>query len=90
MHRTVLCLILLAASPLAFARDVHPSGAVGDCRDSVMTVPSPAPAKQPATIVHKARPAAIHAATSGGGGDDDSGGAPRVPRWHSFLPGMFR
>ena len=93
MRRTVLCpflisLALLAASPLAFGRDAP--APVSDCRDSVITVPSPAPAKHPATIVHKSRPAANHPATSGGGGDDDGGGAPRVPRWHSFLPGMFR
>lgn len=91
MHRTVACLILLCASPLAFGRDARPSGDVGDCRDSVITVPSPAPAstKRPTNVVHKARPTAV-THTTGGGGGDDAGGAPRVPRWHSFLPGMFR
>ena len=96
MCRLAICpllmsLALLSASPLAFGRDARPSGDTGDCRDSVITVPSPAPApvKRPATVVHKVRPATT-AHTTGGGGGDDAGGAPRVPRWHSFLPGMFR
>ena len=63
MHRIAICLILLCASPLAFGRDARPSGEVGDCRDSVITVPSPAPAtaKRSASAVHKARPAATTA-----------------------------
>jgi hypothetical protein len=93
MRRTVLCLLLIGASSLAFGRDVRPSGDTGDCRDSVITVPAPAQSpvsavKHPAPVVHKARPAAT--SHSGGGGDDDGAGTPRVPRWHSFLPGMFR
>lgn len=98
MRRTVLCpiltgVVLIGASSLAFGRDVRPSGDTGDCRDSVITVPAPAqspvPAvKHPAPIVRKARPAA--ASHNGGGGGDDGAGTPRVPRWHSFLPGMFR
>ena len=97
MQRIVACpflisVVLLCASPLAFGRDARPSGDMGDCRDSVITVPSPAqaPAKRPATVVHKARPAMVTHTTGGGGGDDAGGGVPRVPRWHSFLPGMFR
>jgi hypothetical protein len=98
MRRTVLCpflasVFLLGASSLAFGRDVSPSGDTGDCRDSVITVPSPAQSHAPAAKhpapVHKARPTTtVH--STGGGGGDDSAGAPRVPRWHSFLPGMFR
>ena len=92
MRRLAICLILLGASSLAFGRDARPSGDIGDCRDSVITVPSPvqAPAKRPVSVVHKAKPAATTAHTTGGGGGDDAGGVPRVPRWHSFLPGMFR
>lgn len=82
---------LLCASPLAFGRDAVPPGANGDCRDSVITVPSPAQAvakRPPGAATHKPKPAAT-AHTTGGGGDE-GGGMPRVPRWHSFLPGMFR
>ncbi|MFT3897141.1 MAG: hypothetical protein QM719_05530 [Thermomonas sp.] len=95
MRRLAICLILLCASPLAFGRDARLAGANGDggdCRDSVITVPSPAqaPVKRPASVAHKPKPAAATAHTSGGGGSDDGTGMPRVPRWHSFLPGMFR
>ena len=92
MRRLAICLILLGASSLAFGRDARPSGDIGDCRDSVITVPSPAeaPAKRPVSVVHKAKPATTTVHTTGGGGGDDAGGAPRVQRWHSFLPGMFR
>ena len=92
MRRLAICLILMCASSLAFGRDARPSGDTGDCRDSVITVPSPAqvPVKRPTSVVHKVKPAAITTHTTGGGGSDDAGGAPRVPRWHSFLPGMFR
>jgi hypothetical protein len=97
MRRLAICpllisLALLCASPLAFGRDARPSGEVGDCRDSVITVPSPAQAtvKRPTSVVHKAKPVAATAHTSGGGGGDDSAGMSRAPRWHSFLPGMFR
>ena len=96
MRRLAICpflmsLALLSASPLAFARDARPSGDIGDCRDSVITVPSPAqaPVKRPTTAVHKPKPAAATTHTSGGGGDENAG-MPRAPRWHSFLPGMFR
>ena len=95
MRRLAICpflmsLALLSASSLAFGRDARPSGDTGDCRDSVITVPSPAPApvKRPTAVVHKAKPATT-THTSGGGGDENAG-MPRVPRWHSFLPGMFR
>ena len=97
MRRLAICpllmsLALLCASSLAFGRDARPSGDTGDCRDSVITVPSPAqaPVKRPTAVVHKVKPAAATTHTTGGGGGDDAGGVPRVPRWHSFLPGMFR
>lgn len=92
MRRLAICLILLCASSLAFGRDARPSGDVGDCRDSVITVPSPvqAPVRRPTSMAHKPKPVAATAHTSGGGGSDDGAGTPRVPRWHSFLPGMFR
>ena len=90
MRRLAICLILLCVSSLAFGRDARPSGDVGDCRDSAITVPSPVQGqvKRSTAVVHKAKPATAH--TSGGGGSDDGAGTPRVPRWHSFLPGMFR
>ena len=98
MRRTAFCpflisVVLLAASPLALAQGpISPAGKVGDCRDSVIILPAPTQTQtQPhaaIAIVHKAHPA--QAVRGGGGGDDDNGTAPRVPHWHSFLPGMFR
>ena len=97
MRRTALCpfllsMALLAASPLAFAQGpTSLAGKVGDCRDSVITMPAPPQAKPHplAATAHKAQPAQV-VRGGGGGGDDDNGAAPRVPHWHSFLPGMFR
>lgn len=42
---------------------------------------------QPATPANPATPATVR-----GGGDDDDAPMtrPRAPKWHSFLPGMFR
>lgn len=39
-----------------------------------------------------AKPAVAPANNSigGGGSDDDAMQRPRAPKWHSFLPGMFR
>ena len=37
-----------------------------------------------------AAPAGTPAGSRGGGGDDDTPLQVRVPKWHSFLPGMFR
>jgi septal ring-binding cell division protein DamX len=39
----------------------------------------------PARRTQKAKPAATSRASNGGGGNRSS-----APRWHSFLPGMFR
>ncbi len=37
-----------------------------------------------------AKPAATVRNSGGGGGDDDALPRVRAPKWHSFLPGMFR
>lgn len=43
---------------------------------------------QPATPANPPSPTSVR----GGGGDDDDApmARPRAPKWHSFLPGMFR
>ena len=43
-------------------------------------------AAPPARRTQKAKPAATPRASNGGGGGNRSS----APRWHSFLPGMFR
>jgi hypothetical protein len=91
MNRYVLCLLLLCISSIVSARDVRLHGANGDGGACPEATPAPAvpattsPAKPtPATSRDKAKAPMLFR----GGGDDDIG--PHTPRWHSFLPGMFR
>lgn len=87
MLRYGFVVLLCCVSSIAFARDVKMHGANGDggsdaCPDAVP--PSPV-AKRivPATSHNKVKaPANLR------GGSDD--GSSHAPRWHSFLPGMFR
>jgi hypothetical protein len=92
--RLALCLLLLCASFPLMARDVRMMGANGDngggsCQDDSTVrddeTATRAPSAKP--VAHavkpaKAKPSASHAA--------DNLGDIRPPRWHSFLPGMFR
>lgn len=93
--RLLFCLVLLCASFPLMARDARMMDANGagggSCQDhdddALRDEPAAArPAtRKPATHVTKpAKPTAN--ATHGGGNFDDV----RPPRWHSFLPGMFR
>ena len=87
MNRYALCLLLLSLSAFADARDVRMHGANGDggAESNVAPAPVPAPARpaaSPASHVKAKTPPLFR------GGDEDTG--PHAPRWHSFLPGMFR
>ncbi|MFT4249631.1 MAG: hypothetical protein QM581_16615 [Pseudomonas sp.] len=96
MRPVAPCLILLLAPSLAWAAA---SGGYADpdrgtCVDAPRSAmhgsdadPVPAPAATP--HAGATRP---HASTSQGGGNDGELVVPRMrmPRWHSFLPGMFR
>ncbi|WP_115051177.1 hypothetical protein [Xanthomonas arboricola] len=91
MRRITVCLLLLLAPLAALASDQLADGDHESCvssnsaaRGRTPNADPAAPARAPA---HKPAPA-----TGGGGGDGD-GLFPRMrtmPRWHSFLPGMFR
>ena len=90
MTRTAWCLLLLLACFAASARDVRmhgPNGDGGTCPDAVA-----APSIIPITPATRHAPVMNHgkakAPSPFRGSDDD--GVPRMPRWHSFLPGMFR
>jgi len=92
MNRIVICLILLTASSMASARDMRmhgPNGDGGDCPEAATSGAAAAPAAAttkpaPTAIAHtKAKTPPLFR-----GGDDDA--MPHMPRWHSFLPGMFR
>ncbi len=89
--RLMTCLLLFCASLPVSARDVKMSGANGDggtCPDLVAAnahEPPAVAAGKPANAAARARSA--KPAAGRGAGDDN---VIRAPRWHSFLPGMFR
>jgi hypothetical protein len=88
MNRIAPCLLLLCVSAMAGAHEVRMHGPNGDggCSDAKATPATLAtPPAKPAGATHaKAKTAPVFRA----GGDDDN--SPHMPRWHSFLPGMFR
>ena len=87
MLRICLCLLIVVASSTVAAREIKLSSAnSGSCpeessstaRESSRATPrAPAPARE-----LKAKPT-VHS-------DASSTGRMQSPRWHSFLPGMFR
>jgi hypothetical protein len=90
MTRYALCLFLLCSSAMVSARDVRMHGANGDggaCAEPASPAGAIATTAKPATTT-AASHAKIKAPTLFRGGDDDA--TPHMPRWHSFLPGMFR
>lgn len=93
MVRLCLALLLTCACAAVSAREVHmqtPNGETGTCPEvEATTVPAATARKAaPAPAPARAKPAAKPATTQGGGGDATVRG--QGPRWHSFLPGMFR
>jgi hypothetical protein len=91
MNRYVLCLLLLCISSIASARDVRLHGANGDggaCPEAAPASVTPATTAAKPTPTPLSRGKAKTPVLFRGGGDDDIG--PHTPRWHSFLPGMFR
>jgi hypothetical protein len=96
-----LCLLFAASAAAAGNREprLHgPGGDGGACTEvdaggaseaAAVTATKPAavaPAKPAATVPARIKPVV----TVRGGGGDDSTGSVHAPRWHSFLPGMFR
>jgi hypothetical protein len=88
MRRIAVVGLLIVASATVTARESKLSDAEGgSCRGarSVSTrAPDRDPAILPAPLVKKAKPLPSN---TGGGGDDVR---LQSPRWHRFLPGMFR
>ena len=87
--RLALCLLLLCASLPLVARDMpllsaHDSGCTDDTTQDDDEAVRPAGTK-PAT--HTVKPVKAQPGLRHGG---DNVGEIRPPRWHSFLPGMFR
>jgi hypothetical protein len=91
MTRYAFCLFLLCASAMVSARDVRmhgPNGDGGACNEPTSAPSAPVatpPAKAASTAISHAK---VKTPPLFRGGDDDT--IPHMPRWHSFLPGMFR
>lgn len=87
MFRICLCLLIVVASSTVAAREIKLSSAnSGSCpeassiaRENVRSNPR---AIAPARDMKPARPS-VHS-------DAGNGGRMQSPRWHSYLPGMFR
>jgi hypothetical protein len=95
--RLLLCLLLMCASFQLAAREIRMASANGDgggtCQDEALGRDGDAsaaavPAAKPAR--HVVKPVKARAPVAGRGGGGDNLGDIRPPRWHSFLPGMFR
>jgi hypothetical protein len=97
-----LCLLLAAAAASAGNREPRLHGPNGDggnteCTQGDAGTAPDAPATATPTVTTKpgattaVKPAPVHAkpAITVRGGSDD-GSSVHAPRWHSFLPGMFR
>jgi hypothetical protein len=84
------CLLLLLAPMAAHASDALTSSGRGGCVYSAAEERA-APAVTPtSTAPTTVKPSATAPGSTGGGGDDDVLPRLRAPKWHSFLPGMFR
>ena len=100
MLRIGLALLLTCACAQAMAQNGRaPAPVASACpetealaREDAVSAPSSAHPRVTATRNKYAKPAATATSTNsgGGGGDDDALPRPRSPKWHSFLPGMFR
>ncbi len=92
MRRYAPCLILLLAPLAGWASNRPSETEPGGCVYATSAAHGPAPDADPAPG-HAAprKPATTPATTQGGGGDGDVLlPRMRMPKWHSFLPGMFR
>ena len=77
---------------LATASTVMASEGRGDCVYSTPDAERPPTVRSAAAAVPSTpKPVPAQATSSGGGGgEDDVLQRLRAPKWHSFLPGMFR
>jgi len=95
--RTGLALLLTCACAQAMAqngRNAAPDpSACPETETMVREEAAPTSGLHPkatATRSKYAKPASAANRSIGGGGDDEALPRPRAPKWHSFLPGMFR
>jgi hypothetical protein len=85
MIRICLCLLIAVASAGVAARDIKMSSAnSGSCPESMVDKDQPARASTRKVPPRETRAKQTEHSDSIGNGRMQS------PRWHSFLPGMFR
>ena len=90
MSRTALCLLLVCACVSIDAREMRLAGANGDgggCPDLTAAATPDDTVEKPRATSQPARAKPAKPATKRATGD---AGRVSTPRWHSFLPGMFR
>ena len=90
MSRIALSLLLVCACVSIDAREIRLSGANGEggsCPDLTATATTDATAEKPRATAQPVRAKPAKPAATRATGD---GGRVSTPRWHSFLPGMFR
>lgn len=98
MSRSKLALLLACALPMtmstAFARNVErlSAGDAGGCPADLAAAKADAEAKPADATARSAKPspAPVRSKPAVRGGDTTSTDRLNAPRWHSFLPGMFR
>jgi hypothetical protein len=89
MRRIAVCLLIALTSASVAARESKLSDADGgSCPTRTQTAVTRAPDRDPASMALPVKKAKAAMPTNSGGGGDDV----RLPspRWHRFLPGMFR
>lgn len=84
------CLLLLLAPMAAHASDALTGSGRGGCVYSAAEERAAPAATPTSTAPTTVKPSATAPGSNGGGGDDDVLPRLRAPKWHSFLPGMFR
>lgn len=92
MRRFTICLLMLLAPLAALASDRLTDGDHDTCFSANSTARDTTPAAEATSARNSARKATPSSSDSGGGSDGDSLflRMRTMPRWHSFLPGMFR
>ena len=88
MRRIVVCLLIAFASASVVARESKLSDADGGSCPSHSQRAVPRPARD--AVVAPAPANKTKASSVRGAGGDDVGNRMQSPRWHRFLPGMFR
>jgi hypothetical protein len=89
MSRIVFCLVLICLCTTASAREMRGAASDdGSCPEIAAAV-AEAEASAPANKPRAATPAARSKSTKSTSARGDTQRV-QAPRWHSFLPGMFR